>query len=271
MAELRIALAQVDPTVGDLAGNSALVVAWAHKAKEAGAHLVAFPEMMLTGYPIEDLALRKSFVEASQIALAELAGTLAAEGLGDLPVVVGYLDRKTLTVARPGQPAGAPLNAAAWLYGGEIVVRSAKHHLPNYGVFDEARYFVPGDRLPVVRVGGVDVATIICEDLWQDGGPPHATAQAGAGLLLVLNGSPYERSKDDQRLELCSRRAVEAGCALAYVNMVGGQDELVFDGDSIIVGADGELLARAPQFTDHLLLADLTLPEAADRPDGATP
>ncbi|TMR05058.1 NAD+ synthase [Actinomadura soli] len=260
MAQLRIALAQVNSTVGDLDGNAGTVVEWTRRAAGAGAHLVAFPEMMLTGYPVEDLALRASFVEASQTALEHLARRLADEGLGDLPVVVGYLDRRTVGLVRPGQPAGAPLDAAAWLHGGEVLVRSAKHHLPNYGVFDEYRIFVRGDRLPVVRVHGVDVATAICEDLWQDGGPVSAAAAAGAGLLLSINASPYERDKDDTRLDLCARRAREAGCALAYVNLVGGQDELVFDGDSVIVGADGALLARAPQFTEHLLVADLALP-----------
>ncbi|GAA2168281.1 NAD+ synthase [Actinomadura napierensis] len=262
MAQLRIALAQVNPTVGDLGGNADLIVEWARRAAAAGAHLVAFPEMMLTGYPVEDLALRASFVEASRRALEHLAARLADEGLGDLPVVTGHLDRPPVGLVRAGQPSGLPLNAAAWLHGGEVLVRSAKHHLPNYGVFDEYRIFVRGDRLPVVRVHGVDVATAICEDLWQDGGPVSVAGEAGAGLLLVLNASPYERDKDDVRLGLCAGRAREAGCALAYVNMVGGQDELVFDGDSVIVGPDGSLLARAPQFTDHLLVADLALPAA---------
>ncbi|WP_067820101.1 NAD+ synthase [Actinomadura kijaniata] len=272
MAQLRIALAQVNPTVGDLDGNADLIVEWSRRAADAGAHLVAFPEMTLTGYPVEDLALRSSFVQASQRALEKLARRLADAGLGDLPVVVGYLDRRSVSLVRAGQPAGSPLDAAAWLHGGEVLVRSAKHHLPNYGVFDEYRIFVRGDRLPVVRVHGVDVATVVCEDLWQDGGPVGVTAAAGAGLLLALNASPYERDKDDVRLELCARRAREAGCALAYVNMVGGQDELVFDGDSVIVAADGTPLARAPQFVEHLLVADLALP-AADpaREPGRTP
>ncbi|TDD97142.1 NAD+ synthase [Actinomadura rubrisoli] len=272
MAQLRIALAQVNPTVGDLDGNADLIVEWTRRAADAGAHLVAFPEMMLTGYPVEDLALRSSFVEASQRALERVARRLADTGLGDLPVVTGYLDRRTVGLVRSGQPAGSPLDAAAWLHGGEVLVRSAKHHLPNYGVFDEYRIFVRGDRLPVVRVHGVDVATVICEDLWQDGGPVSVTGTSGAGLLLAVNASPYERNKDDVRLDLCAERAREAGCALAYVNMVGGQDELVFDGDSVIVGADGTLLARAPQFTEHLLVADLALPAAdpAVRP-GRTP
>ncbi|KAB2345473.1 NAD+ synthase [Actinomadura rudentiformis] len=262
MAQLRIALAQVNSTVGDLDGNADLIVEWTRRAADAGAHLVAFPEMMLTGYPVEDLALRKSFVEGSLRVLERTARRLADEGLGDVPVVTGYLDRRTVSLVRAGQPAGSPLDAAAWLHGGEVLVRSAKHHLPNYGVFDEYRIFVRGDRLPVVRLHGVDVATVVCEDLWQDGGPVSVTETANAGLLLAINASPYERDKDDVRLELCARRAREAGCALAYVNMVGGQDELVFDGDSIIVGADGTLLARAPQFTEHLLIADLALPAA---------
>ncbi|TNY34850.1 NAD+ synthase [Thermomonospora catenispora] len=264
MAQLRLALAQVNPTVGDLEGNADLIVQWSRRAAEAGAHLVAFPEMMLTGYPVEDLALRASFVEASRRTLERTARRLADEGLGALPVVTGYLDR--LGVSRPGQPAGAPLNALAWLHAGRVAARSAKHHLPNYGVFDEFRYFVRGDRLPVVRVAGVDVATAICEDLWQDGGPVGVTRTAGAGLLLVINGSPYERSKDDVRLELVARRAREAGCTLAYVNMIGGQDELVFDGDSMIVGPDGGLLARAEPFAERLLVADLTLPAATTPP-----
>ncbi|MFI0444886.1 NAD+ synthase [Actinomadura sp. 6N118] len=262
MAQLRIALAQVNSTVGDLDGNADLIVEWTRRAADAGAHLVAFPEMMLTGYPVEDLALRKSFVEGSLRVLERTARRLADEGLGNVPVVTGHLDRRTVSLVRTGQPAGSPLDAAAWLHGGEVLVRSAKHHLPNYGVFDEYRIFVRGDRLPVVRLHGVDVATVVCEDLWQDGGPVSVTETAGAGLLLAINASPYERDKDDVRLELCAQRAREAGCALAYVNMVGGQDELVFDGDSVIVGADGTLLARAPQFTEHLLMADLALPAA---------
>ncbi len=280
VAQLRIALAQVNPTVGDLDGNADLIVEWSRRAADAGAHLVAFPEMMLTGYPVEDLALRASFVEACRRALDRLARRLADEGLGGLPVVTGYLDRRSVGLVRPGQPAGAPLDAAAWLHGGEVLVRSAKHHLPNYGVFDEYRVFVRGDRLPVVRVHGVDVATVICEDLWQDGGPVSVTSTSGAGLLLSINASPYERNKDDVRLDLCAERAREAGCALAYVNMVGGQDELVFDGDSVIVGPDGTPLARAPQFVEHLLVADLALPAAdasaepgrtpVDAPDGTT-
>ncbi|WTW94551.1 NAD+ synthase [Streptomycetaceae bacterium NBC_01309] len=263
MPQLRIALSQLNPTVGDLTRNADLVVSWTKRAVAQGAHLVAFPEMVLTGYPVEDLALRPSFVEASRRTLDALALRLAEEGLGDTPVVVGYLDRCDTSTPRLGLPAGAPQNAAAVLHGGRVVVRSAKHHLPNYGVFDEARYFVPGDTLTVVRVHGIDVALAICEDLWQDGGPVAAVRAAGAGLLVVVNGSPYELAKDDVRLDLARRRASEAGCALAYVNMVGGQDELVFEGDSLVVDADGQLVARAPQFEEALLITDLELPAAS--------
>ena len=287
MPRLRIALAQTNSTVGDLDGNAARVAEWTLRAAEQGAALVVFPEMMLTGYPVEDLALRASFVDASIAALSAAAQRLDADGLGGIAVVTGYLGRRTGVAPRVGLPAGAPLDAAALLHGGQVVVTTAKHHLPNYGVFDEYRYFVPGNRLPVFRLpcvtpvspgdagspdDAVDVAIAICEDLWQDGGPVAVTRQAGAGLLVVPNASPFERGKDEARLELCARRAREAGAALAYVNMMGGQDELVFDGDSIIVDAAGQLLARGPQFEETLLIADLELPPADPAvPPGETP
>ncbi|THA26708.1 NAD+ synthase [Streptomyces sp. RKND-216] len=268
MHRLRIALNQIDSTVGDLEGNADAVLRWTRHSVEQGAHLVAFPEMMLTGYPVEDLALRSSFVEASRDALRTLARRLDGEGLGGVPVVVGYLDRSEQAQPRYGQPAGAPQNAGAVLHGGEVVLTYAKHHLPNYGVFDEFRYFVPGETLPVLRVHGVDVALAICEDLWQDGGRVPATRTAGAGLLLSINASPYEREKDDTRLELVRKRAQEAGCTIAYLATVGGQDELVFDGDSIVVDADGRVLARAPQFEEGCVVLDLELPAAGDVPAG---
>ncbi|MFE5328393.1 NAD+ synthase [Embleya sp. NPDC056575] len=261
MTRIRIALSQIDPTVGDLDGNAELVVGRTRRAAERGATLVAFPEMALTGYPVEDLALRSSFVEASRLAMEGLAARLAAEGLGEIAVVVGYLDRCEESAPRLGRPAGAPQNAVAVLHRGRIAARSAKHHLPNYGVFDEYRYFVPGDRLLVVRIGGVDIAIAVCEDLWQEGGPVAAARAARVGLLLSINASPYEVSKDDSRLDLVRRRAREADCTLAYVNAFGGQDELVFDGDSLIVDAGGRLLSRAAQFHEELLVADLDLPQ----------
>ncbi|GAB3741513.1 NAD+ synthase [Nocardiopsis nanhaiensis] len=268
MAQLRIALAQVNPTVGDLEGNCRAVVDAARRAAEEGAHLALLPEMIVTGYPVEDLALRDSFVSASVRATRALAADLEREGLGELPVVVGYLSRRQGPGERYGQPSGAPQNSVAVLRRARVELTSAKHHLPNYGVFDEFRNFVPGDTLPVVRVRGVDVALAVCEDLWQDGGPVTAARAARVGLLVTLNGSPYERHKDDVRLELCSRRAREIGAALAYVNMVGGQDELVFEGDSLVVDSEGELVSRAPQFEEALLVTELDLPAAAQVREG---
>ncbi|WP_431948136.1 NAD+ synthase [Micromonospora marina] len=269
MPTLRLALCQVNPTVGDLAGNAGLVRTWTRRAADAGAQLVLFPELMLTGYPVEDLVFRRSFVAASRAALHRLAADLAADGLGDLPVLVGYLDADgPPQVSSDAEPGRGARNAAALLHRGEVVATYFKHHLPNYGVFDEDRYFVPGDTLTVVRVGGVDVALTICEDLWQAGGPFAVAREAGVGLVLSINGSPYELNKDDVRLPLVRRRAAEAGAAIAYVNMVGGQDELVYDGDSMIVAADGTLLTRAPQFVEHLLVHDLELPAAAGAPGG---
>jgi len=271
VATLRIALAQVNSTVGDLAGNAATVVEWTRTAAGRGARLVVFPEMMLSGYPVEDLALRSSFVAASVAELDRTAARLADAGLGDIAVVTGYLGRAEGVTPRVGLPASLAMDGAALLHGGKVLVTSAKHHLPNYGVFDEYRYFVPGSVLPVFRLpcGGpdgssdaVDVAIAVCEDLWQDGGPVTVACRAGAGLLVVPNASPYERGKDMARVELCQRRAAEAGATLAYVNLMGGQDELVFDGESIIVSADGELLARGPQFAEALVVADLAVPAA---------
>jgi NAD+ synthase (glutamine-hydrolysing) len=264
---LRLALAQVDPTVGDIAGNVAMVRDWTRRAADAGAQLVAFPEMMITGYPVEDLVFRESFVAASRAGVERLAADLAADGLGDLPVITGYLDADG--PARTGSDAArahGPRNALALLHGGRVAARYFKHHLPNYGVFDEDRYFVPGDTLTVARIGGVDVALTICEDLWQAGGPFTVAGQAGVGLVVNINGSPYELNKDDVRLPLLRRRAAEAGAAVAYLNMIGSQDELVFDGDSMVVAADGEVLARAPQFVEHLMVLDVDLPGGAPEP-----
>ena len=281
-------MAQVNATVGDLAGNAGKIVEWTRRAAQRGARLIVFPEMMLTGYPVEDLALRISFVEASINALRSVAERLATEGLGGVAVVTGYLDRRPGLAPRTGLPAGAPLDAAALLYNGRVVITTAKHHLPNYGVFDEYRYFVPGNTLPVFRMPlgrdagtdtgrdagteagtdagapgeGIDVAIAICEDLWQEGGPVAVTRRAGASLLVVPNASPYERGKDDVRLALCVRCAGEAGAALAYANLIGGQDELVFDGGSLLVTADGGVLARGPQFDEALIVNDLDLPGA---------
>ncbi|MEO8887739.1 MAG: NAD+ synthase [Jatrophihabitantaceae bacterium] len=257
MPSIRLALAQVNYTVGDLAANSAMIRARAAEAAAAGAHLVAFPEMTLTGYPPEDLVLRSSFRQASAKALERLAGDLDRDGLGAIAVVAGYL-----------ADDGAPRNALALLHGGQVVARYFKHHLPNYGVFDERRYFTAGTSFVVVRHLGVDIALTICEDVWQDGGPFAVAGAAGVGLVVNINGSPYERDKDDLRLPLLQRRAAEAGAPILYVNTVGAQDELVFDGDSMVVAADGGVLMRAPQYTEDVYYADLELADAAgDPPD----
>src|SRR3954468_8045275 len=180
MPTLRIALAQVDPTVGAIADNCALVRRRTAEAAALGAHVIAFPELVITGYPVEDLVFRESFVAASQVALAQLAADLAAEGLGGLTTIVGYLDADgPARRSSEAQPGKGPRNALAVLHGGAVVATYFKHHLPNYGVFDEDRYFVPGDTLTVVRVGGVDVALTICEDLWQSGGPFTVARRAG--------------------------------------------------------------------------------------------
>jgi len=274
MPNIRLALAQVNPVVGDLVGNAELAFSAVQSAAESGAQIVALPEMLITSYPIEDLALRPSFQQASEAQTQQLAIRLAQAGLGDVLVLVGYLKGTSSTDAVTlGVPRGAPLNCAAVIYRGQIVTHYAKHHLPNYGVFDEYRYFVPGTETVVVRAFGVDIAIAICEDLWQDGEHMENIAKTKASLLVVLNGSPYERDKDDVRLDLVSSRAKQCKMPVAYVNMVGGQDELVFEGDSIIVDASGEIVARAAQFKSQILLSDLFLQPAGEHtvlPSGET-
>ena len=253
--KLRLALAQVNPTVGDLVGNAALVKKSVDQAVAAGAHIAIFPEMVLTGYPVEDLALRPSFQIASKAAIASLAAQLDKK----IVSIVGYLD----------QVEGKPQNMVAVIAGGEIKARYAKCHLPNYGVFDEFRNFVAGDSTLVLRNHGVDVGIAICEDLWIDGGITSQLAARIPGLVIVPNGSPYERNKDDVRLALVTKRAREAKAPLAYVNMTGGQDDLVFDGDSIVVAADGSVIARAPQFEDGVMVVDVDVATGTSKPDVA--
>jgi NAD+ synthase (glutamine-hydrolysing) len=258
MPQLRLALAQVNPCVGDIAGNATMIADRCREAAAAGAHIVVFGEMALTGYPVEDLVLRDAFVAASVRALQRLATRLCQDGCADLVAVVGYLD----------SDAQGPRDAAAVLYRGQVVARQFKHHLPNYGVFDERRYFVPGTTLTVFRLHGLEIGMVICEDIWQVGGPITALAQAGVDLVVAPNASPYECAKDDTRLGLVANRAVEVGAPLAYANLVGGQDELVFDGDSMVVDGRGELLLRAPQFTEQIVTLDLDLPGGSARAAG---
>lgn len=264
MPRIRLALAQMNPVLGDLTGNRAAVLEWTKQAHAQGADLVLFPEMVISGYPIEDLASRPSFLAANREAVNQLAADLAEAGLGDLPVVVGHADGPFPPRGEgvSNAPTAIAQNTASVLFQGAPIARYAKHHLPNYSVFDEYRIFIPGDELLVLRLNNIDLALIICEDLWRDGGPVARVATADAGALLVINGSPFERDKDEVRLPLVHRRAVETDTVVAYVNLVGGQDELVFDGDSVVVDGSGTILARAPQFREHLLVVDLDLPEA---------
>ena len=245
--KLRVALAQINPTVGDLAGNAGLIADSVKSAQEADANLIVFPEMIVTGYPVEDLALRPSFQAASIRAVQEIAASIT----GDIVAVVGYLDQ-------------GPKNAVAVIHDGQIRATYVKRHLPNYGVFDEFRNFVAGDQTLVVRIHGVDVAVAVCEDIWHS---LDSIAARTPGLLVVPNGSPFERNKDDARLALVQKRAKEIGAPLAYVNMTGGQDDLVFDGDSIVVGKDGSVLARTAQFDDQLIVIDIDCAQGTSRPD----
>lgn len=259
MSALRLALLQSNPVVADIAGNSEQILAAARRALDAGADLLATGEMALTGYPIEDLAAQPSFLRAATAGVQALAARLAAEGLGELPVVVGHPDGPHEPQARgaASAPTAIAQNCASVLLGGRVAARYVKHHLPNYGVFDEYRNFIPEDASLVLEVAGARVAVIICEDLWLDDGPVARVRDSGADVLLVLNASPFERDKDEVRLPLAARRAAQSGASVAYVNLVGGQDDLVFDGDSFVVAADGQLLARAPQFVQELLVVDV--------------
>jgi NAD+ synthase (glutamine-hydrolysing) len=264
MPTLRIALAQDNPVVGDLDRNADLIRSAATAATAAGAHLLATGEQSLTGYPVEDLALRHSFVEASRERLVRLAEEIAADGNGALPVAVGYLDADGPIPANIGAVGGRGIrNALALIQDGKVLFRYYKRHFPNYGVFDEERYFVPGHELHLARIGGVDVAFTICEDLW-GGVPITASAQAAAGLVVNVNASPYEQGKQERRLAVARERAAEVGAPVAYLNIVGGQDELVFDGGSFIAAPDGKILASGRRFGSELLITDLELAAAAD-------
>ncbi len=268
MPRLRLALAQTNPVLGDLRGNSAQILEAAKRAAAAGADILAVGEMALSGYPIEDLAARPSFLREAHAAVLTLAKKLLDEGLGDLVVVVGHPDGpfEPRLLGTSNAPTAIAKNRASVLQHGHIEAQYSKHHLPNYSVFDEYRIFIPGDELLVLRIKRVDVALIICEDLWRDGGPVARVLEADAGLLLVINASPFERDKDEVRLPLVTRRAVETDTIVAYVNIVGGQDDLVFDGDSVVVDGSGTILARAPQWTPHLLVVDLDVAPASEAP-----
>ncbi len=250
MAKLRVALGQINSVVGDIDGNTERILAAASAAEEAGCHAVVFPELAITGYPPEDLVLKRGFVRDSRTAMERIA----AES-GSCAVVVGFVDDADGT--------DGCRNAAGVAVGGRLVGVHHKRELPNYGVFDERRYFRPGDGEPVPHeVAGVTVGVSICEDAWVPGGPVGRLAAAGAEVILNLNASPYHVGKPDQRLAVLRRRVAETGRPIVYTNLVGGQDELVFDGASLVMAPDGRVMARAPSFREHLLVAEV---EVADR------
>jgi NAD+ synthase (glutamine-hydrolysing) len=252
MPAVRVAMAQINPTVGDLSGNSAKILEIAKRAQQAGAQIVLFPELALTGYPIEDLALSRDFLNASEQALKDLAKASGKAGLGQMTLVVGYPG----FAANPSSWAiGA--NKAALISGGQISGNYAKHHLPNYSVFDEYRVFVPGQDLLTFEINGMKFATVICEDIWQSGGPVAQISASNVDLTLVLNGSPFETSKTDSRLELVQSLAKAQNTAVAYVNLVGGQDDLVFDGNSFVVDSSGAEILRASHFSEDLCVFDV--------------
>jgi NAD+ synthase (glutamine-hydrolysing) len=245
-------MAQINPTVGDLVGNSQQILEKVRQAQELDANLVLFPEMVLTGYPIEDLALSRDFLLESEKSLEVLASELASLGHGQMRVVVGHPAlAKTPTAWAIGQ------NCASLLFEGKVQARYAKHHLPNYSVFDEFRVFVPGNELLVFELNGLKIATVICEDIWQTGGPVAKISENDVDLTLVLNGSPFERSKTDTRLELVQLIAAKHSSAVAYVNLVGGQDDLVFDGNSFLIDSHGKVVSRAKQFEEDLLVFEI--------------
>ena len=251
-SSVTIALAQIDTCVGDLDGNAAKVLSYSRRAAGQGADVVLFPEMTLTGYPIEDLAFRATFRQAAWDKASTLAEDLGKEGLGDLYVVVG-------TVAADAH--GLPRNRLIVLHQGVVEASYDKHFLPNYGVFDEFRIFSPGDLPLVMTIKGRKIGFAICEDIWQEGGPVAQLAQKGIDLLATINGSPYEEGKGHVRTDLCARRAREVTAPVIYLNQVGGQDDLVFDGASFVVNPDGGVEERSPQFVEDLSF--WTLPAVA--------
>jgi NAD+ synthase (glutamine-hydrolysing) len=251
---LRVALAQINPTVGDLSGNAALIGEWIDRARDAGARLVVFPELCLPGYPAEDLYLKPHFIAANAAALAELATRTVG-----IAALVGFAEpAPERPERRPDAPGPRPAhNSVALLDGGEIGAVYRKNRLPNYGVFDEVRYFEPGDQPAVASVDRVPLGLTVCEDLWQPGPPASLEVQRGARLILNPSGSPYLRGKGRDRERMFAVRARELGVPIAFCNLVGGQDELVFDGHSFVVDAGGAVVARGRQFEQDLLLWEL--------------
>ncbi len=258
MRQLRLALAQMNPTVGDLPGNTARILEMMEQARAQGADLVAFPELAIIGYPPEDLLFKRQFLSEAEACLQRII-----DASGELTVVVGtpHLEGEgpfnLAAVPSPGEATAKLYNAAAVAHGGRLVGTYHKLFLPNYGIFDEARYFSPGAECPVFTVNGVEVGVNICEDIWYDVGPTTVQRVAGAQVIVNINGSPYHQGRGRYRQDVLAKRALNHGLFIAYVNMVGGQDELVFDGQSLVLDPAGELVARGPQFKEALLVVDV--------------
>ena len=259
MPRLRLAMAQTNPIVGDLQGNSERLLHLATDAYGQGAQVFLTGELALTGYPIEDLALRDNFLTSATRHVRDFARLLEVAGMGDLVVVLGHPDGPHPVASdptQPHQPARAH-NAASVLHRGTVQATYAKHHLPNYSVFDEFRTFVPGNQGLIIRMAGVDLGIVICEDLWRTSGPIAALTEYPLGALLVPNASPYERDKDLVRAPLVTTRAREMNTTVCYVNLVGGQDDLVFDGDSMVIAPSGERIASGARFDEDLIVVDM--------------
>ncbi len=260
----RIAMVQMNPTVGDVTGNARRILAWLKEAKKAKPDLVVFPELVLTGYPPEDLLLKPRFLEANRRALREVT-----RHCRDVAAVVGYVGEGGASAPRPDHPMVLPAgrqalyNAAAVLANGRLATTYGKWYLPNYGVFDESRYFHPGQRIPVIVVNGVAVGVNICEDIWWPEGPTRVQAAAGAEVIVNINASPFHVGKARFREQMLATRARDNGVIVTYTNMVGGQDELVFDGNSLILDQTGEIILRGKGFEEDLLIADLNIAPVA--------
>ena len=244
---MRIALAQIDPTVGDLDGNAAKIAEWIGRAADQAADLLIFPELSVPGYPAEDLYLKRHFVAANRLVVEEIA-----QGVGEMVVLIGF--------AEPAEGGGDyrhAHNSLAVLSRGELRGIYRKNRLPNYAVFDEQRYFIPGHESATIEVAGMRVGLTVCEDVWEDGPPASSEAAAGATLIANPSGSPYHRGKGREREAMFAERARNYGTYLAFCNLVGGQDELVFDGHSFVVDPSGEVVARAAQFEEELLICEI--------------
>ncbi len=245
MRTLRIAMAQINPTVGDLAGNRDRIIETIGRARKAGADIVAFPELAVTGYPPEDLLLKPQFVNDNLRTLKDIQR--ATRGI---TAVVGFVDKKERLY-----------NAAAILHNGSLASVYHKILLPNYGVFDEYRYFRPGNRYPLITLWGIKLGVNICEDIWFSEGPTRSLALAGAEVIININASPYHKGKGKERLKMLAERARESNVIVSYTNAVGGQDELVFDGQSMVIDGKGRLLVSGRQFEEDLLITDLKVPD----------